>query len=662
LQGSLLSIPLLSRPLPPEVDDVYAYLNKTVQLKTCFFQDCPAVRDLQAQATAPSADPQQGWLRHRAHLRTIVVFHPLYSLVLIALNTLGLGWETAHNLLWLASIPLFGLAFALWLRTLWGAAPAGIALMLLAWQVFPDQGLNVVVPSNLAMIIAVMLWTRVLRHTAEVPTTILVGTCVLILMHPIGRIYAIMTLMLVFLIIRWPLSRTMWVSSASAAMVIGISFLLPSFVTQPVLRTLPDPYWPGLTWQDALLQTFTVAQNTVTSWASWQFPLFAGAFLGGLFACEPQRRRHTLSMTLVLFSFLLLSLFYLQPHYLGQPFMRLWVPVAVFMTGGIAQGLSFVLNYTLHRVADRPFVAQQQDASITDPSTQPNRAVSIKLLTIVLVVLLLGIGQFVPYHTSLLHAQITQRINYQNFALSPEQPAILETHATPEDKVLYHDEAFRDFYFTHGALAYGAVYTPIVVGTPQSDIWLNHADISFAVLFDPVDMMVGYQEYLNRGLVSSQGELAFSALESLQIAVEQPPSSTQLWVRVRNPGDTVQLTLQSLESETAPVITSTSSVEVPARWQGWISLPLDAMNQTTAWYLVGSPEQADFFISGLRFADKLQWPWQHKARLTLIPADSSSPVILSFDPTSQLPAPLRTHATQVLNDDGASVLVRLTNR
>ncbi len=176
LQGTLLSVPLLSRAMAPEIDDVYAYLNKTTQLETCFWQDCPALRDLYLQLTAPPSDPHNGWLRHRAHLRTMVVFHPLYSLIISTLKYLGLSIETAHDTIWLLSIPLFGLTFGFWLRTIWGATPAGIALALLAFQVFADQGLSVIVSSNLSMIIAVMIWMRLLAHDGIAPMILLIGS------------------------------------------------------------------------------------------------------------------------------------------------------------------------------------------------------------------------------------------------------------------------------------------------------------------------------------------------------------------------------------------------------------------------------------------------------------------------------------------------------
>lgn len=661
LQGTLLSVPLLSRAMAPEIDDVYAYLNKTTQLETCFWQDCPALRDLYLQLTAPPSDPHNGWLRHRAHLRTMVVFHPLYSLILSTLKYLGLSIEAAHDTIWLLSIPLFGLTFGFWLRAIWGATPAGIALALLAFQVFPDQDLSVIVPSKLSMIIAVMIWIRLLAHDGTAPMILLIGSLVLILMHPAGRIYAIMSVMLTFLIARSPFSRRIWLPALGVVVVVGISFILPRIIERPVLWTLPYPAPPHLTWQDMWWQTLSMARFVIHHWSSGLFPVFIGVFLVGLFSLEPRLYRNALRMTLVLLLFLFFSLFYIQPHYVGQPFIRMWVPVAVFLTGGVACGICVILRYSINLATSKCMLDAQKSLFLSRYNLNIPIA-SVKYLIIVLVVLVFCISQFVTYHTPHLIAQIEQRIDYQSFALDPEQLRLLESEAAPDDKVFYHDEAFRDFYLTHGALKYGAIYYPVLAGTPESDTWLEHPDLRFAVLYDPVEMLAINLDYLRRGLVTHQGEIGMAAFQQLQLSVAHRSSSDSLHIRVRNAGSATQLTLQAIAEDTtveAQASADRLNIMVPTGWQGWIILDLDAINHTTHWRLTAWPANGSLFISGISFDAGFQWPWPYNAQLTLVPVDGAPPLSLSFDLSNQLPAPLHTRSVRVLHDYGASVLVRL---
>jgi hypothetical protein len=362
----------------------------------------------------------------------------------------------------------------------------------------------------------------------------------------------------------------------------------------------------------------------------------------------------------ILLLFLCASLFYVQPHYIGQPFMRIWIPVVVFMTGGVAYGIWIVLMRTIHRATNIPLIHQpNQLFAIDHPKLAP--VASIKLLTVILVVLVLCIVQFVNHHAFYLVDQIRYRVNHQNFVLYPEQPGLLTSQAAVGDKVLYLDEAFRDFYLTHGALEYGAIYYPVLAGTSEEDIWLEQPNIRFAVLYNPIGMLASNQD-LHRGLFTHQGELALNAFQDVRLSVAQTPQSKHLRLQVRNPGPPASLILRA-NSEEASVDMQTDagriSVLVPEHWQGWITLDLDSLQQTNEWQLAVGSETMDIFINGLSFDNELQWPWMHRGKLTLTPLGEDQPIIVSFDPIGQLPPPLHSRQIQILNDDGASVLIRM---
>jgi len=64
-QTALVALPLWSRVLPFELDDILPYLLRTQQVEECPLQNCPALNDLREQILVPSPDPEVA--RERAY-------------------------------------------------------------------------------------------------------------------------------------------------------------------------------------------------------------------------------------------------------------------------------------------------------------------------------------------------------------------------------------------------------------------------------------------------------------------------------------------------------------------------------------------------------------------------------------------------------------------
>ena len=198
VQGYLTSIPLWTRSLPPEVDDSLAYLVRTHEIQSCFFQDCPALEDLRQQIYVSSLDPEAARQREIAGF-PFPFYHPGFSLVLLGINKLGVDLTTAYKVLWGMSPLLFGAAFAYLLATLWGKQAAGVTMGLLAFKLFPDTGLEYLTPSNFAMAVAVLVWARIISRRGNAPWTLIFGSIALFTIHPIGGLYAVMAALLALL-------------------------------------------------------------------------------------------------------------------------------------------------------------------------------------------------------------------------------------------------------------------------------------------------------------------------------------------------------------------------------------------------------------------------------------------------------------------------------
>ena len=97
---------------------------------------------------------------------------------------------SAYQWLWRFSPLFFGLAFAYLLTKLTEPAAAGIALALLAFKVFPDTGLHHLVPANLTMAGAVVVWARIISRQGWAPWTLSLSSVLLPAMHPVGVLYS----------------------------------------------------------------------------------------------------------------------------------------------------------------------------------------------------------------------------------------------------------------------------------------------------------------------------------------------------------------------------------------------------------------------------------------------------------------------------------------
>ena len=237
-QGALVNIPLWNRSLPPELDDSLTYILKTKQMQEGLFQVSPAMGDLMQQLGPPSDQPEVARQRALAGSRIFPFYHPLFSATLIALNKLGLDLMTAFKVVWSLGPLIFGLAFAYLLTGLFGASAAGLAMGLLAFKVFPDTGLHFVVPSNLTMALALIMWGRLVRRRGKAPWTLALGSLALAAMHPIGLIYAVMSVVLALLLLKAKDRSRIYLASLFVVSLVALVFIVSAVTRCPFIPNL----------------------------------------------------------------------------------------------------------------------------------------------------------------------------------------------------------------------------------------------------------------------------------------------------------------------------------------------------------------------------------------------------------------------------------------
>jgi len=484
VQGHLTVSPLQNWNLTPEIKDGLTYVLKSQQMLECFKQDCPALNDLRDQLFSRPGDPPMGSESYKqqtlAAARVFPIYHPLFSVLLIGIGKLGhMDLLSAYRFLWTLAPLIFGLAFACWLTAIFGPSAAGVALMLLAFKVYPDTGLHHLVPSNLDMALAVVLWARIISRRGWAPWSLALGSLVLVTMHLIGIIYAAMSVALALLLADGEKRRRLLVATGVVAASIVVVMLVAYFVKRPdfVLPPLiPHGDHPWFRVAKGIVQNIlqVIVDNVRLSEALWGSPaIFCGAVVLGLGTLKQATRRVVWSILLIYAVVLGGFLFYVSNHPADVLF-RLWIPLVVLLFGLVGQAICFSVDRS------KAWWRERREAPDGEGPLDLGRFWPV----IVLAVLLGYAGLMATRGSEQIEAMATFLREKEPLAFYPTQPQDLLAHARSGDRVLYTSFVLMDYYLINGGLNLGAVYYhPAFEGTRNVTEWLTRPDIRFAVTF-----------------------------------------------------------------------------------------------------------------------------------------------------------------------------------
>lgn len=676
VQGFLVNDPLWNRSLPPELDDSVTYILKTKQMQEGLFQVSPAVEDLRRQLHIPSDNPEVVRQRALAGSRIFPFYHPLFSIILIGLNQMGLDLMTAFKVVWSLGPLIFGLAFAYFLTSLFGAGVAGLALGLLAFKVFPDTGLHYVVPSNLAMAIAVIIWGRLLRRQGKAPWTMALGSLALVAMHPVGAIYALMSVALSFFLSEDKDRFRTYLPMLFVVVTVALLFIYSALTRNsfiPNLLIMPGGNFSVVNmFKGAIISGLQVITD-IFRYGGGLFgspPIFCGAVALGLITLSNNGRRSVLTILSINLFFLISVLFYLSTHP-ADVFLRLWIPLVVILFGLVGQAIVFAgrLSWSLLK-------------NLKGKENQKNIDSWQLLWPFVLVALLTGYiiemsvkGGEIIFATAK-YMQISQPLE-----LSTKQPQLLLTLAQPRDKVLYNSIIIMPYYLIHGASTLGAIYYhPAFQRTNIQSTWLSLPELRFAVTYNPLvfhpsfvgvdepDWWLGIPDFnfsplstrRKYGPLARDGQLAAADFSWIEVEVKISDFPKLLKIKINNPGGASTIDLIPVSASRTLLSLYKISAAVPARWSGWVTLDLTATPEVKRFRILLPPGSPCYQLSGMIFGeDRLRWPWSQKASLTLMPREGPSEITVSFDPAESLPAPLNRRAVSVLDDQGSSVLLQI---
>jgi len=674
-----------TRQVPAALDDAYGYILRAVVSVNCLTDRCLALEDLKPQLLAPTNDADLAEVRYREYQRAFMVYHPLHSILNASLHKAGLSWEAAYDAIRVVGAAFLTMAIAYWLLKLWSPGPAGVSLGLLSFMLLPDYGVHWIIPSNLALGIAIFVWARIFATNGAAEKSLIFGIPLMVTMHPIGRLLGIATVVL-FVISSadrgWPRKKLAAVSLS--IVVVAFFFLLPLLVSHPVLdftiQADPPPSgWPTTkvgVFVYGLYDTFTHMNSVIRKWINLYGSVLSMAVLtvaGFLTATRIQRARLA-PLGTILFVMFLVGCIYTYPHQPADLGQRLWVPLVIFLTsatGNIAWVLLTALGtYLLSNPFKKRPESAESSSGLSILSSPPSWTFLLTIAIGICVVMRIETGVFVGANDLLLQREVMKT---EPWLLDENQPRMLLERIRPSDVTLYLDEVPMHFYLTHGALKNRAIFLPslalpsrISVLDPDDYIesirtydpplspddltdpsWLRSDNLRYAVHWNPIS-------HVNAG---KEAMVPMSAFESIGFASANPVNLKNVRLRFLNNGPEARVTITY-----GPSAHPTNVVlPVPSASTDWLALHIEGAGEAVYSFNIATEQASpEFYLKGISLGDTtLNWPWADGAALTFHGRGKTKDQVVPFDPSRLFPIEGLNVSVKILNDNGSTVLGEL---
>lgn len=636
-----LTFPAFNGSNPIRDDDAYGYLLKASEIRdSCFMQDCPALNDLRQQFTFATNNPEVAAIQNRTYHRVFVVYHPLESAALVALNAMGISLEKAYDILYAAALIFVHAALIYWIFTNWGPADTITTLLLLTPVLFTGTGLHIIKMHTVAVGFALLLWAEIARKTRRVDWILVPLILLMILSHPLGKLLALVSLAMYALAKPWPFTKRVWAIAGLGTLITVTALFAPALIHTPEFDFNPVAFYPGhWDYLGALAESWQSVSQSIQSWAnSFGSAVLLGAIAVLGFISRPPQEKKPLLVTLVLlFGLLTISILYVVPWYGAISFGRVWMLFAIFITAAFAAGLNRFLGMIWAKAKD--ISKSKITKSSKNVDLFSNYESSLLLFIGGIVVLLLFVFTYFPQNIAS-YTQFAYARPQEGVLLDPHQVSLIHQNSE-QSTVLYMDEYALEYYLTYGALENGAIYYPVLRFSPEINDWMQARgdEIGFVVNRSPLFFLPHSQD----------GGIELIPRSSLEISGLPSGESRELLLVAQ--GDAV-LRIHYGEGNSDVI-----SMSLTAGSAEWVSLPLEALTTKNLFFelrLNSDPVE----IRGLRFNKDSQtlWPWdQGISLITTTPEGEQQTLELT---SSQISDPLPLNL-QVINDRGFLILARV---
>lgn len=645
VQGWVTIYPTLQKKVPLEADDAFAYITKAVQMEECFFQDCPALVDLLEQAEDPDSGVD-GFIQFQIFSKTVFVYHPLHSAVLVGLHRLGMTWEGAYQAVWTAGFLVTTAAIALLLAVLFGPGGAGVALLILPF--FRTDGLDYMIPTHLVTALAMALWAAVLARIRGLPWLIVAGTLVMLPWHMIGALHVLVILVLYWLTAEPPLGRSRIAATAVSLALLAVHLALPLVLDKPALqvgRFTESWLGPLALFPDNLRMALTTLIRFVESHGGY---LICGLLMGvGAAFNHPLRKRRAVLVMWICLGLALAS-FLPRAPVPGNAFQRIQTPILVLLCGlmgragwiWLRDGWAWLWSRLVQSGGAEPRYAPVLFKG-------PLGLAGLFLIGLALFrVIVFGALEFRVAAGSAVERAISQK----NYAFEPGQVQLLTELAGPGERIFYRNIVPMQFYLNHGALKYGAVLNVLLSsGKEKSRQWLSDHRPGFVVTGSPWWGLSDGRPYKDRPIFQWGGALVPQG-SGLTFFLTRPAKPSEMVLGVEWTGEPGRIGLTSAEGAWYPL---TDAIEGPG-----LLHPKAGPRVTVSQFTLRASEPFRLTRLGLDHDQKTRWPWDRGVSVRTNPSGGQArPVDIRF--ASSILSPLPEKRMEVLDDRGSSVLFRL---
>ena len=652
MQSSLFIVPLLVRHLPIEMDDSYHYILHAVFLES----------DLTGQPTAmhqvyDDIDRLPSSFAKSTIYGVRIQYTPLHSIALIATHRLGIGFDVAHIFVQILGGLAMLVGIVAFVRSIQSPGAAGITLFLMAAVLYPDHGLHVPVPGNMALGAAFWCWAAILGGWRHLTAVVCLCTAIACALHPFGVIWSGLTLLL-FLLKRTDPQRRIPLAIFLILVMIGFSGYYRFGPWS--LATIPMP--------ESVLRASAVASRLTNilfclkelwNWMNVQGFVSLPVLLSlGLFSIlRTGRFRPYLLMLAPLGVMCIGGMLVQWYHYNCSFFNRVIPPLLLILTMLQGEGALLLCESVRHFFRTKLGLISCLRAEPCGSSNQLHRLVLFLLCAI------LTLEQSLNAYDRIAHAYFSIRYSIKRhfFVLGPELLAPIANDPKPGN-VLYACAAWGMGYsVTHGLENRTAEYfyppenpdhPPAAVETTARFMIATNPTASFSNSYRQ-----GFRIGNSVTLACKMPKACQVNQISLRIVADNELSRVLSWLRPKHrdskplPSDI--LTIEYLKHADA----------IEEQWQqlcavlgqdGWITIPLPEGGIDS--FRIRSTKPV--WIEGFRLGEKqhLLWPWD--SGIVLHFRTLNAPDKRVIFQTTQL-APGLVNRVEVLNDSGYFIPCRL---
>jgi hypothetical protein len=334
--------------MPRLGDDGFTYLWKGVQSGAGYATDRPALQDVLALRDLPDSPGEElNWQRSRVTMRAVGTLAPLGDAIYGTARLLQLNAKWTFAAVEVAVAVLLALGLARFLNVFFGAAAAGIGLGILAFTVFPNQGLSYLIPSTLALGLALLAWAEIASTSPRWWLAAIV--CVALpFIHPIGKAYLALVFAWPFALAlvqrRFPGRRQLLAVGAVSMIPLALSLALPMVI--PSLAPPSSGNLGGLS-ADGVMQQLPPLGDQIRELVR-KSPLLVMLPIAAFLAAPVEADRRLVALAALLLGALLASLLHHLPGYPAELASRVLV-LAAILAAGIA-GKSAIVLWRSRRV------------------------------------------------------------------------------------------------------------------------------------------------------------------------------------------------------------------------------------------------------------------------------------------------------------------------